>query len=313
MQNKAPILRKRKKDYSFFIYAQSLINNLKYIKKNRLSETYASSVNSLKLFMKGKDLKFQHFSSTLMQQYEQYLLELGLVRNSSSFYLRNLRAIYNRAVYEGICEQSLPFHNVYTGIDNTMKRAISYDILCMMRHLDLASDNKLAFARDMFLFSLYTRGMSFVDMAFLRKSDLKNNLQLIYRRQKTKQTLVIGWEPCMHTIVERYNDPDSPFLLPIISLNKPTSLRRQYLSKSHLVNRHLKLISEQIKSPIPITMYVARHSWANLARSQNIPIAIISQSMGHNSERTTQIYLDSINNAMLDKANHLILDSILQG
>ena len=159
----------------------------------------------------------------------------------------------------------------------------------------------------MFLFSFYTRGMSFVDMAYLKKKDVQNGI-LSYRRRKTGQLLSIHWEKCMAEIAERYDKEDSEYLLPLI--REPYEARRQYRNASHLINNKLKLISKRLKLSVPLTMYVARHAWASIARSKNIPLSVISEGMGHDSENTTRIYLASLDTAVVDKANRIILKAV---
>ena len=117
--------------------------------------------------------------------------------------MRNLRAIYNRAVNEGLVVQRNPFKHVYTGIDKTVKRAVPFKIIKMIKELDLSFEPQLELARDIFLFSFYTRGMSFIDMAHLKKSNLQNGI-LTYSRKKTGQRLTILWEELMQEIVDKY-------------------------------------------------------------------------------------------------------------
>ena len=163
----------------------------------------------------------------------------------------------------------------------------------------------LDFARDMFLFSFYTRGMSFIDMAYLKKKDLSNGI-LSYRRRKTGQQLFIRWEKYMQMIVDKYENPLSEYLLPIIK-PKNGNERTQYQNAMYLINRKLKEIGKIVGVQIPLTMYVARHSWASVAKNKNVPISVISEGMGHDSEMTTQIYLASLDNTIVDKANSMIL------
>lgn len=177
-----------------------------------------------------------------------------------------------------------------------------------IRDLELKNESQ-AFARDIFLFSFYTRGMSFVDMAYLKKKDLRNGI-LSYRRNKTHQQLFIKWEKPMQELVDKYDTGDSPYLLPIIR-EAGVDERRQYLNEVHRINRNLKLIGEQIGLSIPLTTYVARHSWASIAHSKNVSLSVISEALGHDSEKTTRIYLASLDTSQVDKANSLILTSLL--
>lgn len=150
--------------------------------------------------------------------------------------------------------------------------------------------------------------MSFIDMAFLKKKDLQNGI-LSYRRQKTGQQLSIKWEKPMQEIIDKYDIADTPYLLPIIK-NMEVDARRQYKNAAHLVNDKLRKLGEQLGLAIPLTTYVARHGWASIARSKNIPLPIISEAMGHDSEKTTRIYLASLDTSAVDKANSQILKAL---
>lgn len=238
--------------------------------------------------------------------YEHHLRALGLCPNTTSFYLRNLRAIYNRAVEQQLMPQRNPFKYVYTGIDKTVKRAVPIAVILRLKQLDLVAEPSLDLVRDLFLFSFYTRGMSFVDMAFLRRSDLRQGV-LTYRRRKTNQQLLIRWDPLMQAIVDKHARESSPYLLPIIQ-HPEKDTWKQYQTMSHYVNRKLKQLGERVGMTIPLTTYVARHSWATIAKEKNIPLSIISEAMGHDSERTTRIYLATLDLSGVDNANQLILN-----
>ena len=111
----------------------------------------------------------------------------------------------------------------------------------------------------------------------------------------------------MQEIVHRYNNPHSPYLLPIINPSGEVEPRRQYIYAAHRINRHLKAIGNRLGLSVPLTMYVSRHAWASIARSKNVPLSVISEGMGHESEKTTRIYLASIRSEAVDKANRKIL------
>ena len=297
-----------KREKSLFVFAADLIDGLRQAGKERTAETYFSAVNSFRRFCDGDDVALNAIDQELMIAYEAYLRRSGVSANSSSFYMRNLRAIYNRAVDKDLTAQRFPFRHVYTGVEKTPKRAISLKMVRQIKDMNLSRRASCDFARDMFLFSFYTRGMSFVDMAYLRKSDLQHGT-LIYRRRKTGQQLIIKWECCMQAIVDKYDTGRSEYLLPIIS-SADNEARRQYLSVSHKVNRCLKSIGERLNIPVPLTMYVARHAWASIAKSKRVPLLVISEGMGHDSERTTRIYLASLDHVAIDRANSLILRAL---
>ncbi|HBC21993.1 MAG TPA: integrase [Porphyromonadaceae bacterium] len=291
---------------SLFTFTLQVIREMRSVGKSRMSEKYNTALNSFRRFRDGCDIPLGQITSQTMLEYEAYLRGLGLTDNTCSFYMRNLRAIYNRAVDKGLVSQAMPFRNVYTGVDKTLKRAINVDAVRVIKRINLSKYPMEAFARDMFLFSFYTRGMSFVDMAFLRKTDLRMST-LSYRRRKTGQLLSMRWDHRMQAIIDRHPAPqDSPFLLPII--NNPTGDRwKQYKNAMHNVNRALKNVGVMSDLEENLTMYVARHAWASIAHSNNIPIAVISSGLGHDSERTTRIYLASIDTAVIDNANETIL------
>lgn len=296
---------------SFPVFMREVINGLKRLGKIRTGETYTSTLNSFMRFMEGRDVLPDDMDSDLMVAYEAWLESGGVSMNTVSFYMRNLRAVYNRAVEKGLTVQRFPFRHVYTGVEKTTKRAVPLHVIKRLKSLDLSLEPAKAYARDMLLFSFYTRGMAMVDMAFLKKKDLDNGI-LSYRRKKTGQQLLIKWEPCMQEIVDRYDIPGSPYLLPVIG-RPGADERKQYINASHRINRHLKAIGKELGMSIPLTHYVARHSWASAARSKNIPISVISEGMGHDSETTTRIYLASLDTATIDKANRLILKSLQEG
>ena len=284
---------------------EKLIVKLKKNGKVRTSETYQSALNSFKRFRKEEDIMLDCINSEIIEEYEAWLKHNGLIPNSISFYTRILRAVYNRAVENEIIENRYPFRQVYTGVDKTIKRALPLSIIKAIIGLELSMTPAIDFARDMFLMSFYLRGMSFIDMAFLKKSDLQNG-SVTYRRRKTGQQLIIGWEPEMQKILDKYPENQTDYLLPIIT-NPVTNERMTYRNKCYNINRNLKKIAKMVGIEVPITLYVARHSWASAAKSKGIPVSIISEGMGHNSETTTQIYLSSLDASVIDRANNIIL------
>ncbi len=290
-------------------FMESVIVQLKRLNRERTAETYTATLNSFMRFRKDNDILLDEISSDLMMEYEAYLKIQGVTMNTVSFYMRILRAVYNRAVEKGLTGQRNPFRHVYTGIDKTVKRAIPLKVIKRIKELDLFLKPSLDFARDMFLFSFYTRGMSFIDMAYLRKKDLQNGI-LSYRRRKTGQQLFIRWEKCMQEIIDKHKvESTSLYLLPILKYPYERS-RNQYKNTLFRVNKYLKEVARLANIGIPLTMYVSRHSWASAAKNKNIPVSVISESMGHDSEMTTQIYLASLDCSVIDRANSLILKSL---
>lgn len=301
------LFHETEREASFFEFMEEVILQLERLGKERTAENYTTALNSFKRFRNGNDIMLNEIDSDLMTEYEAYLKSHGVAMNTVSFYNRILRAVYNRAVEKEMTVQRYPFKHVYTGIDKTVKRALPLKIIKRIKELDLPLKSSLDFARDMFLFSFYTRGMSFIDMAYLKKKDLQNGI-LSYRRRKTGQQLFIKWEKSMQEIIDKYPANENGYLLPIIKTDR--NERLQYRNALRLVNNKLKEISVSTGLQSKLTMYVSRHSWASIAKSQNIPLSVISAGMGHDSENTTRIYLASLDNSMIDKANELILGKL---
>ena len=295
-------------EYSIFNYMESIIIKLKRNGKVRTAETYTSALSSFKKFRADGDMMLDCLNSEIMESYEAWNHKRGISSNTISFYTRILRAVYNRAVEEGIIENRYPFRHVYTGVDKTVKRALPIQIIKRINGLDLSLTPQLDFARDMFMMSFMLRGMSFIDMAYLRKKDLENGY-VVYRRRKTGQQLVIAWTKEMQKILDKYPENKSDYLLPIIR-NRGVSERSVYRNVGYNINHNLKRVAQRIGIKIPLTLYVARHSWASAAKEKGIPLSVISEGMGHDSEATTQIYLASLDTSVVDKANSIILKSI---
>lgn len=299
---------KEDKDVSLSAFIRERIDKLYAGGHYRTAETYRSALNSFTRFREGKDIPLQEITQETIKDYECYLKKNGLRMNTVSFYMRILRAVYNKAVADGIIQDCHPFLYVYTGIGKTRKRALPIEVIKKIKNADLKSETTVL-ARDVFLFSFYTRGMAFVDIAFLRKKDLDKGV-LTYKRKKTGQMIKIKWERCMQEIADKHRSDDgNSFMFPIITDEDGTETR-QYRSKQSEINRQLKNIGLSLGIDTRLTMYVARHSWASIAKTMNIPLAVISDSMGHHSIKTTQIYLDTIDSDVIDKANNSIINSL---
>lgn len=281
---------------------------LRRMGRNRTAGTYMEALSSLMKFRGYVDFRFNSFDADMIERYEAWMRMRRLCRNTTSFYMRILRTLYNQAVSEGLAREVNPFRNVYTGIDKTAKRAVTLQEIRRIKELDLSGEKGLEFARDIFLLSFCLRGMSFVDLAYLRKTDLSNGF-VTYNRRKTGRQLTIRWERHMQLLLDKYNSPDTRYLLPIIVREDGTE-ERQYRNRMLLINRRLKKVAALAGVHMPLTLYVARHSWASIANAKNIPISVISGAMWHDSESTTQIYLASIQTNTIDEANQSILKDL---
>lgn len=290
---------------SFNGYARKVIARCLAMNSVRISVAYSSSIRRFNTFCGNSEMLVDQLSPEIIEDFQHWLHEKGICRNTISFYMRNLRAIYNRAVREGLTPDRRPFANVFTGIERTRKRAISDQCLRKIKNLDLSAAPHLCKVRDLFMLSFYCMGISFVDLAFLKKSDISGN-RISYRRSKTKQTISFTITSKIRTIIKKYAAaPDSEYLLDIIEEHRGDR-RRQYLTALNLINRHLKKIGKMAGISEVLTSYVARHSWASLAKSKNVGLSVISDALGHENEHTTLIYLDTVGLDCIDKANALV-------
>ena len=290
-----------------FEFMEDIIRRLEAGRRERTAETYRATLSSFRQFREGKDIAFSELDSDVTESYERYLMEKDIALNTISFYMRILRAVYNKAVRQCLTADRQPFATVYTSIGRTVKRAVTIDVIRRIKDMEPRSKTG-ELARDMFLFSFYTRGMSFVDMAYLKPSDICDGI-MVYRRKKTGRRIYVKWEENMQRIVDRYASESSVYLLPLIKKANGKE-RNQYRHKQDVINRELKAISDELQLDCRLSMYAARHSWASIARTLNVPVETICRGMGHDSERTTQIYLKTLNTDAIDQANMMIINAL---
>jgi len=283
------------------------VHHLMSCQRLRSAEIHRSVCHQFLQWRGGTDIALPQLSASVIEAYEAHLRSRGLSLNTISFHMRVLRSCYNKAIEEYGLESRHPFKRVYTGIGPTNKRALSIEAIRQIKHCPTTCREE-AFARDMFMFSFYCRGMSFVDMAYLKRGNVKNGW-LYYKRHKTGQSIAVKWEQCMQDIVDRYSNASSDYLLPIIHTPNGKE-RNQYRGIQHKVNKSLKLIASRCGLGSNLTMYVARHSWANAANSLNHPLELISYGMGHTSTKTTKIYLQTIEMSQVDQLNTAVLQEI---
>ena len=297
---------------SVFMFFRQQIAKKEQMQCVGTKNNYTNAVNRFIEFRNQKDLTFSQMTADMMEMYQAWLWNRGVGQNTVSFYLRTLRTLHHKAVEAGQATSNDIFAHVQTANVRTAKRAISIKDIRNIEKLELQIGSSIDKARDLFLLSFYLRGMAFVDMAFLKKSDLKCGM-VSYNRRKTHQNLNIEWIKPMQAIINKYAEQtkDSPYMLPILT-GKETSPYTQYRKVEYNTNYNLKKIGKMIGLKIPLTTYVARHTWASIALHMNIPIATISEGMGHNSYKTTQIYLESIDVATINEANRRIIRKILK-
>lgn len=207
--------------------------------------------------------------------------------------------------------QQSPFIRAFTGYENTRKRGIPKLLIRKLISLDCSKRPTLQLAKDLFLFSIYVRGISFVDIAFLKKSHIYGNY-LTYYRRKTHQQITVKLEPPSLEILNRYADTSQAgYLFPILRDTSPADNYREYRYQLGVYNKRLNQLSKLLGDQYHLSSYVSRHTWASLAKEQGISVSIISESLGHTSEKTTRIYMKALEKQKLDQANQKLINRML--
>ena len=285
-------------------YINAQIERKQELKKVGMAAAYKSTRSSLARFIGRPDVRMSEVDSAFVRRYEDFLYSNGSSGNTVSYYLRNLRSLYNQAVADGYHPRGeYPFAKAQTRPAKTVKRALSRMDMQNLADLNLENEPELEFARDLYLFSFYAQGMAFVDIVLLRKSDICNGV-LAYSRHKSKQLIRIAVTSQMQGLMDKYKT-ENEYLFPIIS-GEYASGYKQYRLALGRINRHLKKIAVAADIKVPLTTYTARHTWATLARDYGAPISVISAGLGHTSEEMTRVYLKDFDVSMLNQVNSIV-------
>ena len=276
-------------------------------KKSFSRSTYLNYRTALRAFARfgGQEYGINDISVALMTAFQRWLAEHNVGRNTSSCYMRSLRSLYRK-----LGGEKEPFRDVYTGMERTEKRALTLEEIRRLRNLQLKYKSKMDITRDLFLFSFYSLGMPFVDLAFLRRANIRGDF-IVYRRHKTGQKIKVPLETCMVEIIEKYTETGNRYLFPIITEQNPDKQLEQYKVKLGNYNRMLKKLAVQAGISRNLSSYVVRHSWASAAYEGNVDLPVISKALGHTNARTTQIYISEINDERLSEASHKLLSDFL--
>jgi len=267
-------------------------------------ENYKTALRALKQYLK-QDVRIDQINKITIKGFERWLRAKNLCINTTSCYMRSIRALLNRM---DINSKEHAFDGIYTGRVKTEKRAIAETDIISIKRLKLRPGSFQTLTRDIFLFCYYAMGMPFVDVAFLRRSQIYGN-QLVYHRHKTGQRVVVPIEPCMLEIIERYHS-DSEYIFPFLNSLNPQIAYQEYLKKLNSYNRSLKSIAKKAGLTSRLTSYTARHTWASIAYGYNIELPVISKALGHSNPRTTLTYIKDINDNRLAQASHMILSRV---
>jgi integrase len=302
-------LYRSSQDSSFVVpYMRHLIKSISDEGRTGTACAYRSTLNCLLRYIdKNECLSFEEVNVRWLNDFVSHLHRSGLKPNTVNFYLRILRAVYNRAWKEEVPGAHFisPFRKIRIGTVRTAKRAVSKECILQIAKERAVNDQRLDLARDLFLFSFYSRGMPFVDMAFLQYGDIVGDT-IHYKRRKTNQPLSVMIVDPLKRLIDKYRN-EGEYVLPILTSGSKT-LYTQYQNALRRYNRQLGCLSTELHLPVPLTSYVARHSWATIARNSGVPVSVISEGLGHSSEKVTYTYLAALDPSVLHAANRRVTD-----
>ncbi len=301
------ILDKRTDSY-LLAFCNDVMDEMVTAGKVGNARVYKTMRNSIQTFLKNKDVPLRQVTFGWLKKYEAWYLGRGNSVNGLSVNLRTLRALYNRAVKQGLIgKENYPFDNYSIKHEKTQKRAITKKDIEKLRSFVPATSRQTR-AKDYFFMSFYLMGASFIDLAFLRATDIRDG-RIEYRRRKTGQLHSIKITPPLQEILDKYlkDKKGDEFILNVISAN---NIKKQYVQardELRRYNRSLKEIGSICGIDANLTSYVARHSFASIANNKNVPLTVISQALGHNDPKTTAVYLSAFNDDTMDQYNEMII------
>jgi integrase/recombinase XerD len=294
---------------SFFKYAESLISEMEEANQIGNARIYSTTVSVMKGLMRGKDISFPEVTAAFLKKWEIHHLKKGGTYNGLSVYLRTIRAIYNRAIKDKLVSRDLyPFADYEIKSSRPRKRAISIEAIRRIAELDFAAGHPLFNARNYFLVSFYLRGMSFVDMAHLKVRDIIDG-RIQYQRQKTDKPYTVKVTSEAKAILDHYTrgKRKDDHVFPIIHRETAKLQHKDVEWDRKEYNEKLKEIAELCDIQENLTSYVSRHSFATRAKNLGIPIANISEMLGHGDIKTTENYLDNLPTDLLDDQHEKII------
>lgn len=296
---------------SIFGWMDILISRKRQAGKDATADLYRATRNWLWKYSNGRDIPVRQVSPPVVDSFVCYLRGLNSLRaNTINSYLSGFRAMYNQIICEiGYRPRFLPFGHVVIRLEKTVKRAVRLDVLENVTKLDLQHEPDLKLAADLCAFSFMACGIPFVDLAHLTHENIEGNM-LIYHRTKTRTLICMELTQGMRFLLDKYASNGSPYLFPILSEKKVGYERYKALLRKY--NNNLKELGRRLGITVPLTSYVIRHTWATEAHRHLIPIALISQALGHTSEKTTHYYVAQLDQSELSKANAIITKTIDQ-
>lgn len=293
-----------------FDYMTILVGRKRAAGRDSTADLYRVVRNRLSFFLKSKKLHFNGITVELIDGFAATLRTEGLAVNTVNSYLSSFRAMYHAALREEMFETARdPFARLCLRREETAKRALPTETISELMEMKVKVEEEPAMQEtlDLFLFSYLACGIPFIDLAYLKEKNIVGD-EIVYHRHKTGTLVRVGITEAMRLLLNRYAREGSRYLFPILREGKDG--HEAYKAALHTYNTMLKEIGERLAFPSKLTSYVARHTWATEALRQNIPVAVISQALGHTSEKTTRIYLAQLDQSVLNKANEAVTKEV---
>lgn len=294
---------------SVFPFLEDQIRLKREAKRVPTGDLYRASSNWLRTFWGSDKLVFTAITPFLVDRFHTFLRGLGhLKENSIVSYMSNFRAMYNTAIRDGLIVEPTvhPFAHLSLKSEKTAKRATTKEVILEVASLKLDNASGMELAQDLCLFSYLACGIPFVDLSHLTRDNIVNG-DLVYNRTKTGTAIRVKITTGMKRLINKYAANENTFLFPILS---PDSSYEEYKQALRKYNYNLKEIGCSLSTPILLTSYVIRHTWATEALRSHVPVAIISQALGHTQEKTTRHYLAALDQSELNAANAVIIEGI---
>jgi len=286
-------------------YIKEIVTELESVNRFGTASCYKDTHNRLTDFKKRSSLSFHDIDHKFLKTFEAFLLKTNRI-NSVSIFLRTLRAVFNRAIKEGIIKQEVyPFHGFKIKSESTRKRALNRDQINSLKQFKAPKDSRLSLSLNLFLFSYYARGMNFLDIANLTWENVQNG-RLFYKRKKTGDALDILIDEAIAEILSKYSR-NKEHIFPILEEGlSPLTIRNRIKTRLKKANQDLQEIAKVTGLPDDVTFYWARHTFSTILKRAGVSTTIISETLGHSSERVTRNYLDSFETNQLDELGKLL-------
>ena len=292
-------------------FTNKLVYQLEKARRLGNADIYGQTVKWVKKYNK-EDIEFSQINYTFLVKLEHWHLSKGNKYNSLSVYMRTLRAIFNKAIKMEVAKKEwYPFDRYKIRNDRTVKRAITREQMRTIENFKTTKGTMHWHAKNMFLFSFYNLGINFTDMARLTPANIVDN-RLVYTREKTGRVYSNELFEESYEILNQYlkGKKKDDYIFSVIKKQskKEEDIRRDIKNGLKQQNKYIQKIQAELEIDTKLTTYVARHSWANIGKVKNVAVPVLSEGLGHQDIKTTQIYLDTFDNDRIDEANRLITE-----